>query len=367
MMVSVKKRTVGVIGLGNVAEPHLDAYAMLDCVQLVGVTDPRLERCREVAERYRVPGFASCEALLAERRPDIVCILTPASTHRLLTAQCAATGVHVLCEKPIAVTLEDARAMADVCQAAKVQFFYGSSYRYLPAVQESKRLIDAGAIGAVRTIVEQVLTGEGAEAYRPLSAAHYPQGGPGGGGYGLVDHGVHMLDIFPWLCRSAVSSVLGRGDRTGAVARPELALMMMQNGTLGVLLYDESTRPADLPEEGIFSEGRQWLANRGWAGEAGNWDPHPGNIRVYGSKGSLRIFPYANRLFLNISGQMQERTLPAGTTPWHFGTQMRAFCANLDRGELPSTSAEDGIQALRALLAIYESEASTHWQSVGVN
>jgi len=167
MMSSVKKRTVGVIGLGNVAEPHLDAYAMLDCVQVVGVTDPRLSGAGRSPSATASPALQAAKRCWQSAVPDIVCILTPASTHRLLTAQCAATGVHVLCEKPIAVTLEDARAMADVCQAAKVQFFYGSSYRYLPAVQESKRLIDAGAIGAVRTIVEQVLMGEGAEAYRP--------------------------------------------------------------------------------------------------------------------------------------------------------------------------------------------------------
>src|SRR5262249_36280405 len=153
------------------------------------------------------------EALLARGRPDIACILTPASTHRALTERCARAGSHILCEKPMAVTLDDALAMKSACEKNHVQFFYGSSYRYLPAVQKAKSLIAQGVIGTVRLIVEQVIGGEGPAAHHPLSAAHYPQGGPGGGGYGLVDHGIHMLDIFPWLCGSPVVSVFGQGDR----------------------------------------------------------------------------------------------------------------------------------------------------------
>jgi predicted dehydrogenase len=78
----------------------------------------------------------------------------------------------------------------------------------------------------------------------------------------------------------------------------------------------------------------------------------------------LQIFHYANKLFLNRSGQPEERRLPAGTAPYHFGAQMRAFCASLDRGEAVPISASDGIRALRGLLGIYASESSGTWENL---
>ena len=263
---------IAILGLGNVAEPHLTAYQALPDVQVVAVVEPRKERLEAICFQYGLKGFESAKEMLEACRPDIACILTPAATHRSITELCAGAGIHILCEKPMAVTVEDANAMADACARAQVQFFYGSSYRYLPAVQEARTLIMAGAIGTVRLVIEEVLGGEGADLYRPLSASHYPTGGPGGGGYGLVDHGIHMLDIIPWLCNSTISAVLGRGDRTGSAPRAELALLETQSGATGVLVYDSCTRPAALPSAGMFSEGRKWIDGHGWTGEAGEWD-----------------------------------------------------------------------------------------------
>ncbi len=363
----MKTYTLAVIGGGTVAESHLQAYARLDCVRLIGLAEPRGERREELARRYGVPGYGSCAELLQRSRPDVACVLTPVATHRMITEQCAAAGVHVLCEKPMAITLEDARAMAAACRAARVSFFYGSSYRFLPSLIEARRRIGAGEIGEVRLILEQVVGGDGAAAYRPMSMAHYPQGGPGGGGYGLVDHGIHMLDVFPWLCGSPISAVFGRGDRSGASARPELAWLALASGTQAVLIYDQSSRWLDLPTEGIFSDARTWVDERGWIGASGAWDAHPGQIRVFGSTGALRIFHYANRLLINRSGQLESLRLPDATTPWHFGAQLRQFCAGIERSEEPASGAEDGIRALQALLAIYESEQAGAWRNVPTN
>lgn len=359
-----KQHRVGIVGLGGVAEPHILAYSELDCVDIVGVAEPRAERRSEVAQRFDVRSFETCREMLQAVRPEIVCVLTPASTHREITEQCAAAGAHVLCEKPMAHTLEDALAMERACAQNGVQFCYGSSYRHLPALEEARRIIGAAEIGAVRLLVEEVITGEGASAYRALSPAHYPVGGPGGGGYGMVDHGIHMLDVFPWLCASSIACVLGRGDRSGQDARPEFGILTLTGGALGVLLYDGSTWPLELPAEGLFSQGREWIDQRGWVGPRDSWDAHPGNIRVYGTRGSLRIYHYANRLFRSQGGKLAELRLPPGATPTHFGAQMQQFCEALDTGTAPVSGARNGIRALAALFAIYESEKTGTWQPV---
>jgi UDP-N-acetyl-2-amino-2-deoxyglucuronate dehydrogenase len=358
-----RTRDVALVGLGNVAEPHLVSYRRLESIRIIGVVEPRADRRAEIVDRYQVQGFADLENLLSQARPDIVCILTPASTHRVLTERCAQAGSHILCEKPMALTVDDAVAMKAACEAKGVQFFYGSSYRYLSAVQRAKQLIDAGAIGAVRLIVEELIGGQGAAAYRPLSPSHYPQGGPGGGGHGLVDHGIHMLDIIPWLCGSPVVDAIGRGDRTGEIARPEFAVLTLATGAVGVVVYDGSTWPSALPREGVFSAARQWIDGRGWMGPAGQWECGASSIRVFGTDGALRIFHYANKLFRVGADGLQEYELPAHTTPWHFGVQMETFCGNLDRGEPPDTTASDGLRALQVLLSIYGVDSLSHDQS----
>ena len=355
------KFRVALVGLGAVAEPHLIAYQALG-INIVGLADPRQARRNEIAARYDVPAYPSAEALLREARPDIACILTPASTHRHLTEQCATAGTHVLCEKPMALTLEDAHAMAGACARARVSFFYGSSCRFLPAMIEARRLIAAGAIGTVRLITEQMIGGRGSESFTPMSALHYPDGGPGGGGYGLVDHGIHMLDIFPWLCGSPISAIAGRGDRTGAPSHPEFAIMTFASGGLGTLLYDGSTFPTELAPEGAYSQARQWLDERGWVGETGQWESAPGTLRVYGSAGSLRIHHYANKLFLTDHHGCREIHTSYGTAPWHFGAQLAAFLDSLIHDTPSPISADDGLRALSALLAVYASEKCGQWQ-----
>ncbi len=357
------KYRVALIGLGAVAEPHLVAYQALG-INIVGVADPRPARRDEIAARYHVSAYACAEALLREATPDIACILTPAGTHRQLTELCATAGAHVLCEKPMAVTLEDAHEMVSICEHERVNFFYGSSCRYLPALIEARRLIAAGAIGTVRLITEQMIGGRGSESFSPMSALHYPEGGPGGGGYGLVDHGIHMLDIFPWLCGSTINAILGRGDRTGATSQPEFAVMCFASGGLGTLLYDGSTFPAELAPDGAYSQARQWLDGRGWMGETGQWESAPGTLRVYGSAGSLRINHYANKLFLTDRNGCREVHTSYGTAPWHFGAQLAAFLDSLIHDKPPPISADDGLRALTALLAVYASEKCEQWQTV---
>jgi UDP-N-acetyl-2-amino-2-deoxyglucuronate dehydrogenase len=339
------------------------AYQALG-VNIVGVADPRAERRAEIAARYRLVTYECAESLLRAAKPNIVCILTPASTHRQMTELCAAAGAHVLCEKPMAVTIEDAHAMAEACRRAGVEFFYGSSYRYLPAMIEARRLIAAGGIGDVRLLTEQMIGGQGSDRYVAMSAAHYPVGGPGGGGYGLVDHGIHLIDVFPWLCHSRITRISGRGDRTGTAPRPEFAVMTLECGALASLIYDGSTFSTELPGEGAYSEARQWLDGRGWTGETGQWEASPGTLHLYGGSGSLRILPYANKLYMNDRQGSRELQLGGGTTPWHFGAQLTAFFDSIASQTPPPTSADDGLRALEALLAVYASEKSGGWESV---
>lgn len=356
--------SVAVIGLGSVADSHITAYRALPDVKIVAVVDPRPDRTRQVAEKLGVPGFTSTADLLRQVKPTIGCVLSTVSTHRPITEMLADAGVHVLCEKPMANRVEDALAMAQACERSGVQFMYGSSYRFLPAVNRARALIAEGAIGKVRLIEERGVTGSGEKNFKPMPSGHYPEGQPGGGGFGLFDHGIHLLDIFPWLLDSPIRKVMGRGNYTGRPMEPEFAIFEHENGTIGSLTYDESTVPSELPWEGVFSHGRGWKDGIGFAGHTGEWAHAASVIRVHGTQGALRLFHYANRLFLCLLNEVREIEVPEPAAPEHFGRQLQSFIDALKQGKPAPLGTAIGVQALKALLAIYRSGETGSWQTV---
>ena len=347
-----QKLTIGIIGLGGVAQAHLQAFDLLDNLTIVSVCDVRMDVADAVSKRVSAIAYTDYRDLLAEGNIELVMVLTPASTHREIVEAVAAAGIHVFCEKPIAVTLEDAEAMVATCKQAKVKLFYGSCYRYLPAIVKAKQLIQSGAIGDVQLMTEQLIGGHGKENYTELPPIHYPLGGPGGPGSGLVDHGVHLIDIFAWLNDSEIVSAQGQGLISGAPASSEFMVMQLANGAIGHLLYNAATYPTGLPNEGMFSGGQAWLADDSVA-EAGKWETEPGSISVYGTTGSLRIFHYTNALFINTGEGPHQVQLTGRPAFGHFATQLEDCAEVIFNNRKPSVSGEDGVLALKALLQVY--------------
>jgi len=342
---------IGIIGLGAVAEAHLSAYPQVTGIEVVAAAEPRQARLDEMSSLHGFRAYTDYHAMLEKEDLDIACVLVPASLHRQVVQACAEAGVHVFCEKPIAITLSDAEQMVSVCELHDVKFFYGASYRFLPAIQKTRDLINSGAIGEVTLMTETVVGGAGPAGHMPLGFAHYPEGGPGGSGMGLVDHGVHMIDLFPWLNNSEIVNISGRGNISGEPASTEHVHMDLANGAVGRLLYNDCTYDTDLPAEGIFSHGDAWDMNGHVP--ANTWHPHPGCIHIHGTKGSLRIFHYANYLFLNDKDGLRQIQLADRPPPAQFAMQIESFTRSIKEDRPPEVTGQDGINALRALLAIY--------------
>ncbi len=350
----MQKLRVGLIGLGGVAEVHLKAYKDIDEIELVAGTELRQERLAEVTGEWGIQGYKDYEEMLDKEKLDIACVLTPAISHAKVTQDVAKHGVHVLCEKPMAMTLDDATAMIETCRNEGVSLFYGSSYRFLPSVKKAKELVDQGRLGKVTLLMEVLVGGQGRRHYQDLGPHHYPMGGPGGGGMGLVDHGIHLMDIFPWLTGSDVKAVVGRGNTSGAAPGPEFLTMMFENGALGQLVYNDATFASELPQEGMFSWGESWDVH-GNLVPGGGWNEHPGSIRVHGEEGALRIYYYANKLFYFAEDTREQVRVPVRPMPSNFAIQMQSFARSIRRGAELEVTAVDGMKALRVLLAAYES------------
>ena len=347
-----EKFRIGVIGLGLVSIEHLKAYAELENVEVVSVCDVRETVAADVAQRLSAKAYTDYRKLLQDGGIDLALVLTPASTHRAIVEAAAAAGTHVFCEKPLSVGLADGEAMVEACAHTGVKFFYGSIYRYMPAVRKARELILGGAIGKIQLMSEQMIGGNGLAGYRELDAVHYPRGGPGGAGMGLVDHGVHLIDVFSWYVGSKPDSVIGHGQISGRPPQTEYMIMTFPGGASGHLLYNAATYSTFLPNEGMFSGGQSWLTD-GSLAAAGSWLGEPGSISVYGSEGSLRIFHFANALFLNTGDGPKRIPLEGRASPGHFATQLEDCIAAIREDRDPSITGEDALRALRTLLSIY--------------
>jgi predicted dehydrogenase len=343
---------VGFVGAGAVAQVHLRAYRSLPEVGLVACCDTDSSRVEAFAQQHGVEGYDDLTRMLSRADLEVACVLTPARMHEAAVIECAKAGVHVLCEKPLALCVEACDRMIRACEEANVTLGYGASYRFLPALAKAKELIDAGEIGEILVLRESAIAGNGSEGRHTLSESHYPAGGPGGSGMGLIDHGIHLVDAFLWLSDSAVTRTVGRGNRAGCRQLPEFLLLEFANGAIGELVYEDGTFPVELPTEGIFSGGSGW--DPGGMSEPGQWQAHPGSIHVHGTRGSLRIFHYANALFVRTAAGIRQIELPQPGPPIQFALQMRAFLAALREGRPAPVPAAAGREACRLTLSVYQ-------------
>jgi predicted dehydrogenase len=141
---------VGVIGVGLLGERHARFWAQHPDVELVAVADGRLERAAEVASKWGAPGaYASAEELMARAQPDAVSVATPDFVHRDPVVAALEGGAHVLVEKPLALSSDDARSMIAAADRANRLLMVNHSMRWIPYFASLKRSIVAGELGDV--------------------------------------------------------------------------------------------------------------------------------------------------------------------------------------------------------------------------
>lgn len=346
-----RRLRVGLIGVGTVGQLHLNAYRQAQNIQLICVADTSPERLAGVKKLCDVVCYSDPAEMLRSEKLDIVAILTPPANREKLVSLCADHGVNILCEKPFALSLDEADRMLRYVEARRIRLFYGSSYRFLPAIRKARSLIKEGAIGTVRLLREQSLGGKGAASVVSMPFSHYPQGGPGGFAMGLADHGIHLIDVFGWLTGSSVVEASGQANVSGGPVLPEYMTLRYSNGAIGQIIYDEATFPTELPSEGIFNIGSGWDID-GYVGD-GCWTKYPATIHVYGTNGSLRIFHYANLLYLIKQHGIRQIPLDGKPSPDHFGAQIDCFAEDIINNRPTTIPGKVGRETLRTLLSIF--------------
>lgn len=180
------------VGLVSFAHVHAQSLATtlgaLEQVEFTGIHDDDEKRGRDAASAHGAMWHSTLEGLLGVS--EAIVIASTNVDHRRYTEAAAKAGVHVLCEKPLATTTADAKAMIDACRAAGVQLGTAFPVRGSPAVMALKDAISAGTLGRIRAI-------------RATNPGQYPGSWFGdkrlAGGGAAMDHTVHAADAIRWL------------------------------------------------------------------------------------------------------------------------------------------------------------------------
>lgn len=148
MIVNILK--VGVIGCGSIAQyRHLPEYEANPYVQIVAVCDSNKKRAKEVANKYGVNMYTDYNELINCEELDAVSVCTPNDLHASISIVALQSGIHVLCEKPMATSKKDAEMMIEAAEKSGTKLMIGHNQRFVTSHQKAKQLIENGEIGKI--------------------------------------------------------------------------------------------------------------------------------------------------------------------------------------------------------------------------
>jgi len=318
------------IGILSFAHLHAEGYVQnlrrIPGVEVIGFSDTDPERGRRFGQAYGLRWFWTHEDLLAEH-PDAVVVTSENARHRELVELAAQAGAHVLCEKPIATTVEDARAMKAAVEAAGVRFMTAFPMRFSPAVQAARDAVRSGALGRVLAVVG-VNHSENPKHHRAWFADRELAGGGA-----TIDHTVHLADLYRWIFGVEVAEVMAEVsnpfDPEVDVDTAGQLLLRLEDGVPASI--DASwSRPPSYPRWGHLK------------------------MEIVGAKGTLLLDAFAGHL--HVWRQGRERAYEwLGYHPDPNQGMLEAFVASVRADAEPPVTWRDGFEAMRVALAAYAS------------
>jgi phthalate 4,5-cis-dihydrodiol dehydrogenase len=201
---TARRLRIGIVGMGNAGQAFAPAIQTHPGFEWVAFAEPAEAPKAACESRYGVRGYASLHDMLGHPELDVVCIASPTEHHTAQALDVIASGKHVLVEKPMAVSLEDARAMVAAAREAAVVLLIGHSHSYDAPIKRMRELIASGAVGRVRMAHTWCYTDW---MYRPRRADELDLSLGGGVTF---RQGAHQFDILRLLCGGAARSVRAR-------------------------------------------------------------------------------------------------------------------------------------------------------------
>ena len=235
---------IALVGCGRISRNHFEAIERIDGLELAAVCDVVADRAQAAGERYGVPWFETFDDLLGSARFDAVALCTPSGLHPKHGMLAASAGKHVICEKPMAISLDGADQLVSACDAAGVQLFVVKQNRLNPAIQLLKRAIDRERFGRIYLANTTVRWTRPQEYYdqAPWRGTWEFDGGA------IMNQASHYVDLIQWLV-GPVESVMAK---TATLARrietedTGVAVLRFRSGAIGVIEVTMLTYPRNL-------------------------------------------------------------------------------------------------------------------------
>lgn len=183
------KARLALIGAGAIGVTHAEAAVAGPDVELAAVCDLDLARANALGERTGAHAYDSLPRLVDEERIDGAIVATPPNTHQPAAEFLMSRGIHVLCEKPFAPSVDAARSMIACAERFGVVITMAAKFRFVPDVRAARAAIASGKLGAL-LMIENVFTGTVMMANRWNSVPEVAGGGV------IIDNGTHAVDLF---------------------------------------------------------------------------------------------------------------------------------------------------------------------------
>ncbi|MGL3149303.1 Gfo/Idh/MocA family protein [Microbacterium sp. A82] len=307
---------VGVVGVGKMGLSHLAIVRALRNVELVGVVDST-DYLLDVLNKYTgAATFSTLEKMLDQAQPDAIIIATPTGSHAALVRSALERGVHVFCEKPLTLSAEESRELAEFAAEHRLVAQVGYHNRFIATFQAVKQLLEQNAIGRVTHVL--------AEAYGPVvlkaKGSTWRSKRATGGGC-LYDYAAHPLDLVHWY--------LGSPDRVrGSVL----------NSIFSADTDDEVYATLD------YADGASVQLSVNWSDES--YRKMSTSITISGSQGRIVADRQELRVYLR-----DDATIPDGyRTGWNikYTTDLTEQVSFYLRGEEYSAQLESFIDSIAA-------------------
>lgn len=319
------------IGCGFFAENQLHAWRDIDGVEIVALCDRDPERLKICSEKFGIERtYTDAAKMLADGGFDFVDIATTPPSHRPLVEMAAKSGVHIICQKPIAETMEDARAMVAAADAAGKVMMVHENFRWQSAVQSALAVVKSGDIGDPFFCRFSFRSGYDVFSGQPYLAE--------GQRFIIEDLGIHILDI----ARAFVGDV----DQMSAITKcvnpkingEDVATMLLKHDSGATSIVDCSYATKRMPE--AFPQTM---------------------IEIDGTKGSLRLdvgYELTVQTTSEVKRDVSPPVLPWAEKPWHNIQEsvqiiQQHFVDCLRTSTEPATSGADNLKTIALVEAAY--------------
>lgn len=222
------KARLALIGAGAIGVTHAEAAVAGSEVELVAVSDTDAERAAAIAGRANARAYDSIAQLARNESLDGVIIATPPNTHQAIAEFMMARGIHVLCEKPFAPSVDAAQSMLLRAEQFGVLITMAAKFRFVPDVRAARAIISSGRVGPL-LMIENVFTGTVMMANRWNSVPEVAGGGV------IMDNGTHAVDLFRYFggTLSEVSATEYRRYQRLPVEDTAVLFARCENGAVG--------------------------------------------------------------------------------------------------------------------------------------